>query len=185
MKLKFLVSYNKSMKIVLVRHGETDWNLEERLMGQRDIPLNERGREQAMVLKEKLANLDFDCCYTSPLSRAKETAEIICDGKCPIICDDNLKERYGGKFEGKIINNWGDCINDESSESDAEILWRARNFLEKLKDTNYKKILVVSHNGLLKNLRHCILGKDGAVDYEKGNFSNCDFEEYEFGIMKI
>ena len=83
------------MEVVLVRHGETDWNSDGRLMGQKDIPLNDKGREQAEVLRNKLANMSFDCCYSSPLSRAKETAEIICKGKCDIICDDNLKERFG------------------------------------------------------------------------------------------
>lgn len=72
------------MEVVLVRHGETDWNLDGRLMGQKDVPLNGKGREQAEVLRNKLANMSFDCCYSSPLSRASETAEIICKDKCDI-----------------------------------------------------------------------------------------------------
>ena len=73
------------MEIILVRHGETNWNLEGRLMGQKDIPLNDKGREQAEILRNKLINIEFDRCYSSPLSRAKETARIICKNKCRFI----------------------------------------------------------------------------------------------------
>ena len=168
-----------SKTIVLVRHGETDWNYDGRLMGQKDIPLNEQGREQARILREKLSGMNFDCCYTSPLSRAKETAEIICDGRCEVFCNDDLKERYGGEMEGLVIDNWGDCENDKTAETNVEILERAKTFLETLKQTSYNCVLIVSHNGLLKNLRHLILEKDGEVDYDSGNLLNCDFETYE------
>ena len=169
------------MEIVIVRHGETDWNIGKQLMGQKDIPLNEHGREQAEILRQKLSGMKFDRCYTSPLARAKETAEIICGSKCKIICDDNLKERSGGRLEGKVINNWGDYQSDITVETDAEILERARKFLESIKGVDFERILVVSHNGLLKNLRHLILRKSGPVDYASGNLVNCDFEVYDIG----
>ena len=70
------------MKIVIARHGETDWNAGNRLMGRIDVHLNENGRKQTEILKEELEDFDFDICFSSPLSRAKETAEIVCDGKC-------------------------------------------------------------------------------------------------------
>ena len=167
------------MEIVLARHGETDWNLSGRLMGRRDVPLNENGRKQAETLRDKLVEMDFDCCYSSPLVRARETAEIVCDGKCEVVYDDNLMERHGGGLEGKIVNNWGDFEKDETIETDAEILARARQFLKMLEKTGYKRVLVVSHNGLLKNLRYCILGEVGELDYSKGNFENCGFEILE------
>ena len=61
------------MKIYMMRHGETVWNAENRILGSTDIPLNERGREQARVAAEKLKDTHFDMIYTSLLSRAKET----------------------------------------------------------------------------------------------------------------
>ena len=122
-------------------------------MGQTDIHLNENGRKQAKGLKEELKSFNFDICFSSPLARAKETAEIICDNKCEIICDADLSERYGGELEGKIIDNWGDYINNKTVETDAQILSRAKNFLEKLKNSNNQTVLIVSHNGLLKNLQ--------------------------------
>ena len=166
------------MEIVLVRHGETDWNLEGRLMGQKDISLNDKGREQAGVLRSKLAGMSFDCCYSSPLSRAKETADIICKGRCDIICDDNLKERFGGELEGTVVDNWGDYKDNKTTETDEEILNRARSFLKMLRGANIQRVLVVSHNGLLKNLRYCILGEKGELDYSVGNLANCDYEVY-------
>ena len=114
------------MEIILVRHGETDWNISGRLMGQKDVPLNSRGRAQAETLKEKLADINFDCCYSSPLSRARETAEIICGHRCNIICDDDLKERSGENLEGTIINNWKDYETNKTTETNEEILNRER-----------------------------------------------------------
>ena len=167
------------MKIVLARHGETDWNRNGRLMGRRDVVLNEHGREQARDLREKLSNMNFDCCFSSPLTRARETAEIVCGDKCEIICDDNLMERYAGEMEGRIVENWDELKNDDTAETDAEILARAAAFFDMVRRKNYDNVLVVSHNGLLKNLRHCVLGKVGEVDYSENNFLNCGFEVYK------
>ena len=65
------------MKLYLIRHGETDYNKMKRNQGQIDIPLNEYGRELAEKTREGLAEVPFDLCLCSPLSRARETAEII------------------------------------------------------------------------------------------------------------
>ena len=170
--------YIIDMKLILTRHGETDWNVDGRLIGQTDIPLNDNGRKQAQILKDKLSDINFDCCYSSPLKRAKETAEIICNSKCPIFYDNNLKERYGGEMEGKPIGNLGDYENCPSAETDAELPQRAKSFLTSIKNTNYQSVLIVSHSGLLKNLRHCILELTGDVDYGNWHLQNSDFEIY-------
>lgn len=65
------------MKLYLVRHGQTNWNLEGRIQGQTNIPLNDKGRKQAQQAKEKLQNIPIDLIICSPLMRARETAEII------------------------------------------------------------------------------------------------------------
>ena len=65
------------MQLFVVRHGITDWNLEERFQGQLDTPLNRRGAEQAIVLRRRLEGVSFDMVYSSPLKRAFETARII------------------------------------------------------------------------------------------------------------
>jgi probable phosphoglycerate mutase len=64
-------------RIILARHGETDWNLEQRWQGHEDRPLNETGRGQAQRLAEELATEPIAAVYTSDLSRARETAEIV------------------------------------------------------------------------------------------------------------
>ena len=63
--------------IFLARHGESDWNVEKRFQGHKDRPLTERGREQAHALADLVASEEIDAVYTSPLSRARETAEIV------------------------------------------------------------------------------------------------------------
>ena len=65
-------------KLILVRHGETDWNLNRRFQGISDIPLNEHGRVQAGYARVEWKDVHLDARYSSPLKRARETAEIIC-----------------------------------------------------------------------------------------------------------
>ena len=65
------------MKICLIRHGETDWNVIGKLQGREDIPLNENGKIQAQYCGKALKNMVWTTIITSPLSRARQTAEII------------------------------------------------------------------------------------------------------------
>lgn len=90
------------MKIYLFRHGETDWNKERRLQGQSDIPLNMLGRELAIKTAEALRQegISFDRAFSSPLQRARETAEILSGGSEPFVTDVRLKEMCFGEFEG-------------------------------------------------------------------------------------
>ena len=93
------------MKLYLIRHGETDYNKMKRNQGQIDIPLNEYGRELAEKTREGLAEVPFDLCLCSPLSRARETAEIILEGRdIPIITDERLIEISFGRYEGRCWN---------------------------------------------------------------------------------
>ncbi|MDE7327968.1 MAG: histidine phosphatase family protein [Lachnospiraceae bacterium] len=91
------------MKFLLIRHGETDWNIEKRIQGSTDIPLNQNGRAQAEALAETLSHRStpVSALYSSPLSRAKQTAEIIADKLClPCQCIDGLREIGFGLWEG-------------------------------------------------------------------------------------
>ena len=89
-------------RFILFRHGETDWNKEKRLQGWSDIPVNEAGKKQAHKLAQRLQKENIDYLYSSPLSRAYETATIMNQyhNKQIIILDD-LKELTYGVFEGK------------------------------------------------------------------------------------
>lgn len=87
--------------IYLVRHGETDWNVENRIQGRRDLPLNEKGKKQAKRVAENLLHINIDTIYTSPLSRAKETSKIIAGlHTSPILEDERLVEADHGDLEG-------------------------------------------------------------------------------------
>lgn len=90
--------------LALVRHGQTDWNLQGRYQGQADPPLNAAGINQARQLAESLAGRSFDALYASSLQRARATAEIIA-GRLglPVLIDPRLKEIRLGEWEGMVV----------------------------------------------------------------------------------
>lgn len=89
-------------RLCLVRHGQTDWNLEGRYQGQSDIPLNSTGIKQARLIAEILRDEKFDAVYSSDLSRAIRTAEIITEHRnhLKINTDPRLREVRQGEWEG-------------------------------------------------------------------------------------
>ena len=93
------------MTFYVLRHGQTDWNVQARLQGSTDIPLNDTGRTQAHVAADILKNQGLTRIVASPLSRALETAQIV-GAACALepIIDDRLIERNFGLFEGMTID---------------------------------------------------------------------------------
>ncbi len=90
-------------RLILIRHGETDWNVEGRYQGQADPPLNARGREQARKLARELAEVGIDVIYSSPLRRAWETAEIIARALgVPLHPEPRLMEIHQGHWQGRL-----------------------------------------------------------------------------------
>ena len=91
------------MRLYMVRHGETDWNKAKKVQGRADIPLNAYGRELSEKTAEGLRGISFDLAYTSPLSRAKETAQIVLQGrKIPLIEEPQIQEICFGDYEGIV-----------------------------------------------------------------------------------
>ena len=88
----------------LLRHGETEWNAQNRFCGRTDVPLSEAGRRQAKSLAERLKPLPFEALYSSPLKRALETARLISEsvGLQPVP-DQRLVELDYGRWEGKTL----------------------------------------------------------------------------------
>lgn len=90
------------LNIYLTRHGETQWNIENRLQGSKNSQLTDKGIEHAIMLGNRLRNIDFSAIYTSPLERALQTANYIkSDKDVPIYTIENLKEMNFGDWEGK------------------------------------------------------------------------------------
>ena len=89
------------MMLYIVRHGETDWNRMKKVQGHTDIPLNDYGRHLAEETAEGMKEIPLDLGYTSPLKRARETAEIILAGRnIPLIDEERIKEIGFGRYEG-------------------------------------------------------------------------------------
>ena len=156
------------MDLIFVRHGESSANVENRLQGQRDYPLTRRGRTQAELLAawSERAGLSWDAVYCSPLSRAKETAEIVTRARAsalPVECSDlrefdagalqgllhyQIHERFPEFFEREIseyadYSRWG----GESYAQIAERVLRVRALLEAGHRKNADRVLVVGHGG--------------------------------------
>ncbi|PPK87681.1 putative phosphoglycerate mutase [Neolewinella xylanilytica] len=145
-------------RIGFIRHGITDWNVEGRVQGQTDIPLNEAGRKQAYALADRLKGEEWDLIYSSDLSRTGETAEIVAKALgLPVRTDIRLREMHCGEVEGTTpeerIARWGKDwkslpLNIESS---ASIVDRGLSFVFYLLDNHAgSSVLVVSHGALVR-----------------------------------
>ncbi|MHA6483907.1 histidine phosphatase family protein [Paenibacillus sp. strain BS8-2] len=151
------------MLIGLVRHGETDWNAGGILQGQTDIPLNEKGLQQAAALAERLVSEEkiWDAVLSSDLSRARTTAEVIANRlNIPLLdADVRLRERFFGQIEGTTVEQrevkWGKDWRklDLGAERDEDM--RARGMLvmnELAAAQDGRNILIVSHGSFIAQL---------------------------------
>ena len=96
------------IRILLIRHGETDWNRNGRFQGRSDLPLNQKGKDQAHALALALKDEPLTAIYSSPLTRARETARVIRDfhPSIPLIEEEGLVEMNLGEFEGMEAGHW-------------------------------------------------------------------------------
>lgn len=150
------------IKIILVRHGLTKWNKEDRLQGNINTSLSSEGKKQAEKLAKRLRNEKIDIIFTSPMNRAYETAKIINKRhNYKLLIDENLKEIKYGIFEGftkkeleqnkKLKGMWNkrkrDVMNFKipKGESFSDLLKRAKKVLNKILKYDNKTILVVCH----------------------------------------
>ncbi|MFZ5975872.1 MAG: histidine phosphatase family protein [Bacillota bacterium] len=101
------------MKLILTRHGETEWNLMRKTQGATDTALTETGREQARLLARRLRGIKIDVIYASCMSRAMETAHIIAhEVGAPVVSEPDLKEYGFGLWEGQHIDSLKDNYPD-------------------------------------------------------------------------
>lgn len=93
-------------ELLLIRHGETDWNVEGRYQGQSDVPLNDRGHAQAVKLAGELKDAQVDAIYSSDLARAQGTAEVLAEvANAPLVLDPRLREIHQGLWEGMLFQD--------------------------------------------------------------------------------
>jgi len=158
-----------TLRIYLARHGQTDWNVEGRTQGGKDIPLNATGRQQAEALKKRLAGVHFDAVYMSGLSRSRETAEIV-HGQTPLVSLPALGERRFGKFEGQLTSDpvigaefqkrmWDPNDSLDGGESLTDLRVRVRSALDTIqKQHTSGSVLVVGHSYMNRMLLSVVFG---------------------------
>ncbi len=181
------------MKIYLIRHGETDANKRKSLQGRTDISLNEYGRELARITAEGLKNINFDYIFTSPLKRARETAEIIRGNReTSIIEREEILEISFGEYEGLCFGKENFTIPDPEfmnffskpecyktapgGESLEEVITRTGAFLQELmQDEKYqdKTILLSTHGCALKACLANVQKQPLAEFWGTGVHKNC------------
>lgn len=152
------------MRICLIRHGETDWNAEQRLQGWTDIPLNATGEAQAQAVARELADTAFDAIYSSPLQRALRTAEAVAAGR-PITQEPRLRERHLGDLQGLTrgeiaarfpavqaeLNARSPGYQPPGGESLEDFAARVHGVLKSLRQRHHggQQLLLVAHGGVL------------------------------------
>lgn len=159
---------SRDRMLIAIRHGQTDWNVEERFQGHLDIPLNHIGFNQAQALRSRLAAIPFDSAYSSPLRRALTTAQIIASD-LPVAVDPRLIEIHHGCWQGQtkrdIAERWPqewerwnsdpERFTPTDGETADGVRTRIRDFLDTMQGTN---ILCVSHGVVIQTLLSVLIG---------------------------
>lgn len=168
------------MNIYLVRHGETDWNKEGRLQGRRDIAMNERGLEQMRKIATGFASLntDIDLIVSSPLKRAKTSAELIADAvgydKNNILEEPLFIERSFGSSEGMVYDPFSLSLEKELGwEPLKELIQRAKTGMDKYMTEAFgqnlgQNVIIVAHGAVLKAVMIALT--NGKIAYEDKSF---------------
>lgn len=167
-------------KLILVRHGQTDYNAQRRFQGQIDNPLNAVGLAQAATLRRRLADIKFDAVYASDLLRARQTAESALQGHPsnlkPVFLE-GLRESDGGKFEGltweemneqypEAVKLW---VEDKvhygppDGENVTQVVTRVRQAIQGIVTEHPgddATVLIVAHGGILAVLLCDLMGMD-------------------------
>jgi uncharacterized phosphatase len=167
--------------LYLVRHGETDWNAQRRIQGRTDIPLNAMGREQAASAGRLLARREWDGLFSSPLSRAAETAHIIGSelGIASVPTIDAIVERNYGAAEGldydQIEQRFPGDTEVPGRESHDEVARRVLPALVTLATAHPgQSLIVVSHGGVIRSVLNVV---DPGVSH--GRISNGSIHSFE------
>lgn len=198
-----------AMMLYIVRHGETDWNRMRKVQGHTDIPLNDYGRHLAEETAEGMRDIRLDMAYTSPLLRAKETAQIILGSrKAPLIEEERLKELSFGSYEGlccsgehkepgsdefnRFFTDTENYIPPKNGETVERLYERTGDFLQEicLREAEFKEknILVSTHGATMNALLNRVKGNVSVEEFWRDEVPpNCAVSMVEIrdGKMKI
>ncbi|HMI28342.1 MAG TPA: histidine phosphatase family protein [Gaiellaceae bacterium] len=186
--------------LLLVRHGETDWNRDGRWQGHSDTQLNDAGRAQARRVAGELG--DVDVIYSSDLARARETAKIIAAqlGDIEVNVDNRLRERSFGAWEGRTgpeieadfaeqHARWraGDGAGADDAEAFEAFGDRVRDFLEDVLARHPgETVVVVAHGGPIRVIHAVASGLDYVRDHRSiPGVPNCAVARYAAGDGKL
>lgn len=193
------------MKIYIIRHGETDANKNAVLQGSSNWPLNEFGIKLAEMTGENMKGIKFDACFSSPLDRARQTAEIILqktNNNCEICFDDRIKELNMGIYEGKkfkpdelevpIIKillfkyNAFLCGRFKGGENARELCDRTQDFLKELSKKDYENVLVSTHGCAMRAMLNMLYKRKWSF-WQGGVPFNCavNIVEVKDGKMEL
>ena len=175
-------------RLLVLRHGESEWNALGRWQGQADPPLTELGMRQAVAAADQLGS--FDAIWASSLQRAAHTAAIISEllGIGPVVVDDALIEAGFGPWQGLTIHEieegWPGYLAGHRRPDDAEqpatIVERASTAFARIADSSRGgEVLVVSHAGLIRTLRRAL----DAPDMRFTNLGGCWFYVFDDGTV--
>ena len=161
------------LHLILVRHGESEWNAQRRYQGQANVPLSGLGKRQAELVAERLAGQKIDAVYASDLIRAWETASAIAEKSgLDVLPEPRLRELKFGVLEGltfeeaqakypQMIAAWLEDFNQPPEGAETIDLFNARivSFLEELKAKHDEQVvLLVGHGGSLSEILRVALG---------------------------
>lgn len=175
--------------IYFTRHGETVWNVENKICGMTDSPLTARGQQQARQLGELVrdSGLHIDEILYSPLSRAADTAKAIAAATgLPARCEPRLREQCFGKYEGTPrdgaefrISKTHFADRYDGGESMMQLAQRIYNLLDELRQDENKTYLLVAHNGIARVVESYFHDMTNE-EYSAAGIKNCELVEYRF-----
>lgn len=175
--------------IYFARHGETVWNVENKICGMTDSPLTEKGRTQAAelgrVVKESGAPIDM--ILYSPLSRAADTATAVADATgIPARCEPRLREQAFGRYESTPrdgaefkISKTHFADRYDGGESMLQLAQRIYNLLDELKADESKTYLLVAHNGIARMVQSYFHDMTNE-EYAAFGIQNCELRRFDF-----
>lgn len=179
------------MNLYLFRHGESTGNQQHLFSGWGQMPLTDKGKIQALALKEKVDGLSFDCAFSSDLPRALQTGHIVLPD-AELIQDPDLREVSVGILTGKKVEDCGQEYGEDllycrkardftrfGGENGEDIRRRASRFLERVSLLNAEQIAVFTHEGFIKAMLSAVVSPSW-IDDRRLSHGNCAYSVFTY-----